>query len=199
MRKIGVYGGTFNPIHNAHIHLAVRFADLVGMDRVLLIPTRIPPHKRAENLAPSRDRLAMCRLAAPDGRFEVSDMEIRRKGPSYTADTLAQLRRENPGDMLYLICGEDMFLTIREWYHVAVIFSLATICAAPRSTAGMDSLLEFSRELARDGAKTVIRDIAYLPVSSTLVRSTAKRGGNLEALVPPAVARYIREHHLYLE
>lgn len=199
MRKIAIYGGTFNPIHNGHIHLARQFAQLLGLDKVILIPTRVPPHKQASNLAPAKDRLAMCSLAASDSIFEVSDMEIRRDGLSYTVDTLLELKRQCPESELYLITGEDMFVTVLNWYHAETICSLATICAAPRSTAGLDPLLRYARILEQNGAKTIIKNIDYLPISSTMVRNTVKNGESISKLVPPAVADYIVKNNLYLE
>lgn len=199
MRKIAIYGGTFNPIHNGHIHLANQFAQLLGLDKVILIPTRVPPHKQAADLAPAKDRLAMCRLAASDGIFEVSDIEIRREGLSYTVDTLLELKQQNPDSEFYLITGEDMFTTILNWYHAEVICSLATICAAPRSKLGLDPLVDYARILEQNGAKTIIKNIEYLPISSTMVRLATKNGESISSLVPPAVADYILENNLYLE
>jgi nicotinate-nucleotide adenylyltransferase len=89
MRRIAIFGGTFNPIHNGHIHLAMQYARILGVEKVLLIPTKTPPHKIPVDLASSEDRLEMCRLASENRIFEVSDIEIKRLGPSYTADTLS--------------------------------------------------------------------------------------------------------------
>lgn len=199
MGKIAVYGGTFNPIHNGHIHLAKQFAQLLGIDRVILIPTRVPPHKQASALASPQDRLTMCGLASPGGIFEVSNIEIRRKGPSYTADTLLELKRQNPGSELYLITGEDMFVTIQNWYRAQTIYSLATLCAAPRSTEGLQPLLDHARVLEQSGARTIIKNIDYLPISSTMVRSAIQNGESISEFVPAAVADYIVKNNLYLE
>lgn len=197
--RIAVYGGTFNPIHNGHIHLAEQFARILNVDKVLLIPTREPPHKIPTDLAPARDRLEMCRLAAPDKRFETSDMEIRRSTPSYTSDTLLELKAMYPHSELFLLTGEDMFLTIQNWHEPQTIYSLATLCAAPRSVEGLPRLLEHAEFLKREGAKTVVENIEYLPISSTMVRSAVKKGESIAELVPPAVAKYILGNNLYLE
>lgn len=198
MRKIAVFGGTFNPIHNGHIHIAKRFAEILHADRVLFIPTNVPPHKKAVDLAPAEDRLAMCRLAVEnESLFQVCDMEIRRGGPSYTSVTLRQIQTNCPGSQLFLITGEDMFVTLEQWYDAETIFRLATVCAAPRSGEGMAALLRYAEKIGRKGAKTRIENIEYLPVSSTQVRETIKAGGSIASLVPVAVEHYIREHHLY--
>ena len=196
--KLAVFGGTFNPIHNGHLHMAREFATRLQISRVLLIPTYTPPHKAAPDLIPAEHRLAMCRLAvAGDPLFEVSDLEIRRGGPSYTAETLLALKREYPDAELCFLTGEDMFLTLETWYKPDVIYSLATICAAPRSTDGLKKLRVYAEKLARHGAKVILQNIDYLPVSSTMVREAVRQGRTIDALVPAKVARYIRENGLY--
>lgn len=197
--RIAVYGGTFNPIHNGHIHLAEQFARILGADKVLLIPTREPPHKIAVDLAPARDRLEMCRLASADKLFEASDVEFRRPAPSYTSDTLLELKAKYQNSEFFLITGEDMFLTIQDWHEPQTIYSLATLCAAPRSAEGLPSLLEHADFLKRSGARTVVENIEYLPISSTMVRNAVKSGKSIAGLVPPAVAEYILGNNLYLE
>lgn len=198
MAKIGLYGGTFNPIHEAHIHLVKDFADQLGLDHVLLMPTFQPPHKQAHQLASPEDRLAMCRLAAAgDERLQVSDLEIQRAGKSYTAQTLEELHRLYPDCQWYLLMGEDMFLTVDHWRWPEKIYRLATLCAAPRSPDGMTRLEEHAQFLRTRGAETLLCNIRYLPVSSTLVREAVAEGRSLEGLVCTEVAGYIREKELY--
>lgn len=199
MRKIGIYGGTFNPIHNGHIYVAEQFAQRLGLDRVIFIPTHVPPHKQATDLAPAQDRLAMCRAALPHALFEVNDTEIRRDGKSFTSDTLRELKHSNPADELYLLMGEDMFLTVQDWHEPQTIFSIAVLCAAPRSIDGLARLLGHAKLLNHLGAKTIVQNIEYLPVSSTMVRAAVKCGNRIDDFVPPAVAAYIAEKGLYLE
>lgn len=198
-KKIIIFGGTFNPIHCGHIHLAECFADVLNADRVMLIPTNVPPHKRAPDLADAEDRLAMCRLAAEtDKRFCVSDIEIARGGQSYTSDTLAELHKMYPDAQLFLVTGEDMFVTLEQWHDPQVIYQLATICAAPRNHEGTESLLRYSKMLEQKGARTRIENIAYLPISSTMVRDAIKAGISISSLVPATVEHYIRKNKLYL-
>ncbi|NLG93392.1 MAG: nicotinate (nicotinamide) nucleotide adenylyltransferase [Clostridiales bacterium] len=200
MQKIAVLGGTFNPIHNGHLHIARQYAQRLGVDRVLLIPTYQPPHKQAPNLAPAEDRLQMCRLAAEESKvFEACGMEICRQGKSYTSDTLRELKALYPDSELYLITGEDMFLTFEQWHEPETIFQLAVLCAAPRSPNGLAPLLRYARRLEQKGAKTVIQNIEYLPISSTMVRDAVKNGQSIAGLVPPLVAEYITKNKLYLE
>ena len=130
--KTGIYGGTFNPIHNGHLHIVEEFRRGLGLDRVLLIPTRVPPHKAAPDLASAGERFAMCRLAAQGKPWlELSDIEMRREGKSYTAETLEELSVLYPQDQFYLLMGEDMFLTLGRWYRPETIFSLASVCTTP--------------------------------------------------------------------
>ena len=198
MAKIGLYGGTFNPIHEAHVHLVKDFADRLGLDQILLMPTFQPPHKQAHQLASPEDRLAMCRLAAVgDQRIQVSDLEIRRAGKSYTAETLEELDRLYPGNQWYLLMGEDMFLTVDHWYRPETIYRLAVLCAAPRSLDGLPRLEKHAEFLRSCGAETVLCDIRYLPVSSTLVREAIAEGKDLKGLVSPEIAAYIQEKGLY--
>lgn len=199
MQKIAVLGGTFNPIHNGHIHLAKQFADKLGADRVLLIPDGIPPHKHFFDLAPAGDRLKMCRLACPNKKFAVCDLEVRRGGKSFTADTLRELKLLLPDAEFYLITGEDMFLTLNDWHDPRTIYELATVCAAPRSADGWLRLREYERFLRQKGARTYLADIRYLPVSSTEIREAVKQGRAITGRVPKAVEQYIWEHHLYRE
>jgi nicotinate-nucleotide adenylyltransferase len=197
--KTGIYGGTFNPIHRGHIHLLEEFTRRLELDRVLLIPTRVPPHKLAPELASGEDRMAMCRLAVGDlPHLQISDIEMRREGKSYTAETLEELSRQYPEDQFYLLMGEDMFLTVERWYRPETIFFLATVCATPRSAHGMGKLLMKKEEYAsRYGARCMVEDIPYLPISSTQVRDWVREGRDITPLVPEAVAGYIKEQGIY--
>lgn len=200
MGKIAVFGGTFNPVHNGHIHIAKCFAKIVHADTVFMIPTNVPPHKQADDLAPAEDRLAMCRLAVEnDPLFRVSEIEIRRSGPSFTSETIQQLREIYPESQFFLITGEDMFVTLGHWHDPETIYRLATICAAPRSWEGMEPLLQCAEKLKQHGAKTLVEPIEYLPISSTQVRDAVKAGKSISSLVPASVEQYIREHCLYIE
>lgn len=201
--KTGIYGGTFNPIHLGHLHILREFIRRLSLDRVLLIPTRTPPHKQAHALANAGDRLAMCRLAArsiAETPVEISQAELEREGKSYTVETLETLAKEFPGDDFYLLMGEDMFLTLDQWYRPETIFALAAACASPRSTDGLEKLERKKQELERRfGARCFVEDIPYFEASSTQVRALAAEGKSLAGLVPPEVEAYIREHGIYRE
>lgn len=196
--RLGVFGGTFNPIHFGHLHIAQEFVRLLAIDRVLLIPAAVPPHKEAPDLAPAADRFELCRLAVRDHPFcRVSDTELRRGGKSYTSDTLRVLKEEYPGAHLFLLMGEDMFLTLQNWRDPESIWGAADICVAPRSREIRGELYEQQERLETLGAQVHLCPIEFLPISSTMVRQAVREGKSLAGLVPPPVGRYIRERGLY--
>ncbi len=195
--RVALFGGTFDPIHTAHIRSAQLVADALRLDRVLLMPTFVPPHKLKVSMAPAADRLAMCRLAAKeDARLFVSDMEIRRGGASFTADTLHTLRGEHPQDEWFLLVGADMFLTLGTWYHFEEILAMATVCTVPRDGIGAEELRAYAATLPREGrfyiARTPVGDI-----SSTAIRAAIAAGDATADMLPPSVAAYISEKGLY--
>lgn len=196
--KIGILGGTFNPIHNSHLYLAEAFREALGLDKLLLIPTNTPPHKSARGLAPAADRLAMCRLAA-EGRayLEVSDYEAGRGEPSYTYRTLEYLRSVYPGDTLYFLMGADMFLTILEWRNPERIIGSAVLCAAARQPGELPALEAQQKRLEPLGARCRVLTLPPKPLSSTQVREAVMAGKSIANMVPAAVADYIKTHGLY--
>jgi nicotinate-nucleotide adenylyltransferase len=194
--KVGVVGGTFDPIHLGHVAMAEAAADCAGLDRVLLVPASVPPH-RAAATAPAGDRLAMTRLAASGHpRLEVSDVELRRPGPSYTVDTLRALAREQPGAELHLLLGWDAAREILAWHAPEEVLQLARPVVVSRP--GYPAPTE--RDLAAAGIEptwAILCDVPTPDVESTDVRRLAERGGSLAGLVDPAVEVYLKRHHLY--
>lgn len=190
--KIGVFGGTFNPPHNGHIRLAKAAADELKLDKLLVIPSCIPPHKIAAKLADGQERLEMCRLAfGCDPRFEVSPMELERGSRSYTVETLRELKALYPDSELYFIVGSDMLESFDKWYLWQEILSLSVLCAASREEGYSPDLSRFGKLAER--IKIITLD--PLEVSSTQIRNSA--GEVSPELLDPKVAAYIREHGLY--
>lgn len=190
--KIGVFGGTFNPPHNGHIRLAKAAADELKLDKLLVIPSCIPPHKIAAKLADGQERLEMCRLAfGCDPRFEVSPMELERGSRSYTVETLRELKALYPDSELYFIVGSDMLESFDKWYLWQEILSLSVLCAASREEGYSPDLSRFGKLAER--IKIITLD--PLEVSSTQIRNSA--GEISPELLDPKVAAYIREHGLY--
>ena len=190
--RLGVFGGTFDPPHVGHLALAEWAREELGLDRVLFVPAGSPPHKRPGR-TPAARRLAMTRLAVRGNpAFVVEPMETRRRGPSYTVDTLAALAARHPGAKLWLLVGADMYATIGRWRDPAGIARNASVAVAARPG--------FSRpRRAAWAGRGRVRWLGNpaLDVSSSAVRDLARSGRSLRYLVPPAVERYIVAHELY--
>ncbi len=199
-KRIALFGGTFDPIHNGHVELAREFARLLSLDKVVVMPTFIPPHKLKSDMAPAVDRLAMCRLAcAPYEELTVSDLEINRRGASYTVLTLEQLTKQYPDSELFLLTGADMFLTVSRWYRFSDIARMATICAAPRDKADAAVLRAHAETLKAQGARCVVAAFTVPPWSSTAVRERLRGGEIPHDMIASEVAEYITTRQLYTE
>ena len=198
--RIGVFGGTFNPPHSGHVHLANALVRSLGLSRVLIIPANLPPHKQAQMLASGEDRLQMCRLAFAGAPFEVSAMELTRGGKSYTYDTLAALHAEYRGAELYLFLGTDMLLTFHQWYRPQGILELCRLCVAARGAmAEYQSLEDYIRNgpLGDISSRVTLCIAQPFPLSSTELRERLRAGRSVEGLLPQAVYGYIQEKGLY--
>lgn len=168
--------------------------DALGLDKVLIVPSCIPPHKLPAKLASGKDRLEMCRLAFTDEHFEVSPIELNRGSRSYTVETLRELKKIYPQDELYFIIGSDMLETLTGWYLWEEILSLAHICAASREKGFSADLSCFSAEQKK---RIIVLDLAPYEVSSTEIRGITARGEVSLSLVEPEVAEYIKRKGLY--
>ena len=195
--RIGILGGTFNPPHLAHLVLAECARDALGLDRVLLVPAARPPHKAVDGEPGAEERLELCRLAA-DGEpaLEVADLELRRDGPSYTADTLAALAEERPGAELVLLLGGDAAAALPTWHRPDDVVAHAAIGVAER---GEDGHAHVRAALARLGAEDRLRpfEMPALAISSTLVRARIRAGRTIHHLVPRPVEQRIVARGLY--
>lgn len=197
-QKIAMFGGTFNPIHRGHVFLAEEFQRALDLDKVLLIPTNVPPHKQASDLASGEERLEMCRRAVEGyPHIAVSDIEMRREGKSFTVDTLHQLQEIYPGAQLYLIMGADMFLSLHHWRNFEEILRIAVICAAPRNETDGVELNRCGEALKEYGARYFILPQQPPTVSSTEIRERIARGEDTGGLLPSAVREFIEEKKLY--
>lgn len=199
MKKIGILGGTFNPIHNGHIQMLEYSKTEADLDKVILMPTFMPPHKDSENIVSANHRLNMCRLACENLTYtEVSDLEIRLEDKSYTYRTLQLLHEMYPEDELYFIEGADMFLTMQSWKNPEVIFSLAKIIAVPRDYDSFQELKIHYREvLSKMGAQALVLQNPVLTVSSTYIRDNIDNVDLLKELIDKRVYDYINENNLY--
>lgn len=197
--RIGMFGGSFNPIHTGHIKLIKGIISELSLDRLLIIPSYLPPHKSVISPVSPEHRLNMCRLALGNiPKTEVSDIEIRRGGKSYTYETLLELHALYPRDELFLIMGADMFLSIESWKKPETIFALAAVCGVPRKGAGGgQELLNREPFLRLLGAKTRVLSLELPEISSTEIRRRIRNGESVRGLVPESVEEYIREQNLY--
>ncbi len=193
---MGVVGGTFDPIHLGHVALAEAACDCARLDRVLLVPSGLPPH-RAQPLAAAPDRLQMCRIAARGHPgLEVSDLELRRPGPSYTVDTLAALQRERSLDVLHLVLGWDAARHLRSWHQPDEVLRLAALVVVTRP--GLSAPSQGDLETAGlDSGRTLLCDSPTPDVEATEVRLRLERGEDCTGLLDSEVAAYIATHRLY--
>jgi nicotinate-nucleotide adenylyltransferase len=195
--RLGILGGTFNPPHLGHLICAQEARVQLGLDRVVLIPARIPPHKPVEEEPGAEHRLALCRLAAAgDPALEVSALEIAREGPSYTVDTLEQLHARTPESELFLIVGGDVAAGLPQWRAPERVLSLATVAVVKRRGTARRSVREALAALDA-GERAEFFRMPRVGISSTEVRGRVRAGLPIRYLVPDAVAGYIHEHHLY--
>ncbi len=187
--RIGVLGGTFDPIHIGHLAAASEVFSALSLDRVLVVPAAEQPFKAGREVASGKDRLAMARLAVRDDpRFEVSAVDIERGAPTYTIDTLRELAEENPGATWYFVTGADALARLDEWRESEHLRTLATFVGVTRP----------GYEIPQGLPDVPLVEVPALGVSSTDVRRRVSLGLPIRYLVPDVVADYIGEHDLYL-
>jgi len=216
--NIGLFGGTFNPIHTCHLTVADQVRQLMGLERIIFVPAGTPPFK-ASALAPAADRLEMVRLAVQSHPWaEVSAIEIEREGPSYSVDTVAALRHEHPEDAFFFLVGADAFADILGWRDYRRLVTLCEFIVIARPSRSFLSLRqlpllaqeEVGRLQALDrgevtqervslstGGRIWLVHLPPCPVSSTAIREAIQAGRPVEALLPESVASYILRKGLY--
>jgi nicotinate-nucleotide adenylyltransferase len=191
--RIGLYGGTFDPVHLGHLRAAETAREVMGLDLVAFLPAAVPPH-RGTPLSAAADRLAMVRLATtPHPHFEAWDAELRRPGPSYTVETVSRLVSERPSDSFVLVVGADTWPEITTWREPERLLSLVEVAVVDRpGYPGTEPEAPFP------GARGVRRaEGPSLPISATAIREQARQGRSVRYLVPDAVADYIAARRLY--
>ncbi len=196
--KIAIFGGSFNPIHNAHIKLAKRFVDEIALDKVIFVPTFITPLKDNSSVIDSTHRLKMCELALSQyDDFEVSDIEIKRQGLSYSSDTIAYFKEIYKEDEIYFIMGADMFLTLENWHDFQYIFKSVTVLTAPRNDCGFEKLRKKLDEYKKYNCKAYITEEYIEDLSSTFLRDMLKNSRDVSDYLSHDVISYIKKHNLY--
>jgi nicotinate-nucleotide adenylyltransferase len=196
--RVGILGGTFNPPHIAHLVCAQEALWQLGLDRVLLMPVAIPPHKEADGDPGAETRVGLCEAAvAGDDRLGVSRLELDRPGPSYTVDTLRALHATSPGDDLTFIVGGDMAASLPEWREPEAVLELATLAVAERGETRRPEIRERLAGL-RGADRVRFFAMPRMDLSSTEIRERVRAGRPIRYLVPDDVARLIRARGLYL-
>ncbi len=211
MARVAIFGGSFNPIHYGHLLLADEVREALALDRVLFVPAGFPPHKSPLHLAPAPDRYAMVALAtAGNPVFVVSDIELRRPGPSYTVDTLAALH-EAARDELFLLVGSETFLDLLSWKEPARLARLARLVVVPRAGSLFDPDGDQAQKVLREIGQTrfarpgeplppdgvLIVNAVSLPISASDLRRRAREGRSLAYRMPDSVIAYMRAQRLY--
>ena len=184
--KIGILGGTFNPPHIGHLILAESVRVFLRLDKIIFIPCNIPPHKLKNNLPGGGTRLRMLKLALRQCPFfEVNSWEIKRKGVSFTVDTLRHLKRKNPEDKLFLIIGSDLFKDFKSWKEPQVIKRLAKVAVVLREA------------VKKKEKGFIFFEMPKIEISSSFIRQRIKHGKSIRYLVSKDVELYIKKHNLY--
>ena len=210
MKKVGIFGGTFDPVHLGHLRAAEEFAEDLGLDHVIMIPSANPPHRAESPSASPADRLEMIRLATTDNpRLEASDLELKRGGFSYTVDTLRDLKGRYPGWELYMALGSDAYNDISQWRQPGEVISIAHLVLLNRPGFPVDLLgplpENLRAEFVPDGdiychpAGTTLRStsVSALDISASRIRFMVSHGLSIRYLVHSAVFEYIQRKGLY--
>ncbi len=197
-KKIGIMGGTFNPIHNGHLLLAEAAWETFGLDGIIFMPSGNPYMKNASSILPGSERVHMIRLAIEGNpHFSLSDMEIRRKGPTYTCDTLKELKGQNPNDQYYFIMGADSLLSLDSWKNPGLILQSCTVIVSARSGTDGELRNAAQRLILRYGADIRILPERFIDISSSQIRRLAGEGSSIRYMVPEKVFAYITTKGLY--
>ncbi|KRL92223.1 nicotinate-nucleotide adenylyltransferase [Limosilactobacillus equigenerosi] len=188
-QRIGLYGGTFNPVHTAHLIMADQVGHTLGLDRVDLMPDAKPPHVDHKAAVAAEYRVAMLKLALADNPYLGLELtEIERGGVSYTYDTIKYLKEQHPENDYYFIIGGDMVDYLPKWYKIDELMKLVNFVAVRRP--GAQNTTDYP---------VIWVDVPLLDISSSDIRARLQRGDSIHYLVPPVVEKYIKEHQLYLD
>lgn len=186
--KIGILGGTFNPIHIGHLILAEEVREKLRLDKVIFVPTYLPPHKGNSDIAPAGERLRMIKLAIKDNKyFSVSDIEIKRNGRSYTIDTLKEFKKTYPKDDLYFIIGSDLLEYLDDWKDLGEIIKMVRFIVATRPGYALEKIPSHISTIP----------IRAVDISGFEIRKAIKENKSFRYLVPEPVLKYILEKRLY--
>ena len=197
MKRIAIFGGTFNPVHKGHVNALREIINAVELDKVFIMPAKIPPHKIAHDLADESQRLEMCSIAFRDfPRAEVSDYELKRQGKSYSVYTVRHFCELFPDDRLYFIVGSDMLLTFHQWFEYEEILEKCGLICMSRED-GDSAQLEAYAEKMRTKGEIIIVPAKPFEASSTMIREKLKKGEDCSCYLDKNVVQYITDNNLY--
>lgn len=199
--RIGIFGGTFDPVHNGHLLLAEQCREQASLDEVWLIPAGSPPHKESTGITPGKQRREMLEFAsAGNPTFVIKDLELHREGPSYTVETLRQLKESHSNDDFYLIIGADSVRDFHTWREPAAILEQAHLIGVNRPNISLPDLSELKEKLG----EAVVEKITWvtmpgIDLSSTDIRQRVQENKSVRYMTPRAVEVYIHNNRLYLD
>ncbi|MDE6666221.1 MAG: nicotinate (nicotinamide) nucleotide adenylyltransferase [Ruminococcus sp.] len=195
--KIGIYGGSFNPVHNGHVYLAQTAAEDFGLDVIYFVPSKISPHRSSEEYVSETDRLEMLKLVCmKNNAFRISDYELRSDRVSYSIYTVEHFRRKFPEDELFLLLGSDMLMMFDKWYCFEKILSEVTLAVFSRNSGDMDLLRRKAGELSEYG-RIIISERSPEVISSTEIRKKLCENSDFSCYLDENVVKYIRLKELY--
>lgn len=201
MKKIGIMGGTFNPVHNAHLAMAQTAYEQYGLDEIWFMPSKNPPHKEKREIVSDQHRKRMIQFAIDDSsHFTFSDFELKRDGTTYTCETLEKLRKKNKDTVFYFIMGGDSLLNFHTWHRPERVAAQCIILAAPREDTTWERWCEICKEKSIQ-FKGDIRPLklGFIDISSEMIRKKINKGESIIGLCPDKVRYYIRLHQFYVE
>ena len=201
-KRVGIFGGTFDPIHCAHLILAEHSWEQFQLDTILMMPCAVPPHKEDREITPAFHRSRMVQLAIEDNNhFKLSNFEIEREGVTHTADTVRLLKEEHPECEYFFILGADSLFYIDTWYHPDQILGQIPIIAAVRGDADQEDLKKqiVSLKERYPASQIALLDTPHIEISSTMIRENIRQGKTIKYYVPKYVEKYIYQQKLYQE
>ncbi len=195
--RTGIYGGSFNPVHNGHIHLAETALSDFALDRLFLVPSKISPHRSSDEYVSETDRLNMLKLASENcPKLQVSDYELESSRVSYTIYTVRHFHEIFPDDKLFLLVGSDMLLSFEEWFCFEEILSIVTLCVVSRNSGDLPLLRQKAAELSAYG-EILVSDSPALEISSSDIRKKIEKNLDYACYLNENVVQYIRMRKLY--
>ena len=199
MKKVGIMGGTFNPIHLGHLCLAETAYEQLGLDKVLFMPSKKPPHKDIPDQISMEQRVEMITLAIKDNpHFELSMIELERDGITYTADSLTELTQKHRNTEFYFIVGADSLYYMNQWKNPHIIFELCTVVAAGRDHSDMNLMQQQADDLKKQyHASIILIEMPTIQISSAVIKERIAAGKSVRYFLPETVQKFIQKNHLY--